>query len=213
VASGVERWLAFPVQRDNMEAVPDLDVIPGYSFTPDGGAVVVSYGGEIWRVPVAGGPAVKIPLSVDANIAVGPEVRFDYRIEDTPTTARQIRDPLTCLTTPGGVHRARPVHGGLPMARRGADHRRGEYFRPVPDRHAFVSSTGDAGRVRVSAAGGSATRVSTEPDSTSSRSTPDSQRIRHGSPARQGAGVDPFVADWGRSSSGSASGGSATASA
>jgi hypothetical protein len=40
MASGVERWLAFPVQRDNMEAVPDLDVIPGYSFTPDGSAIV-----------------------------------------------------------------------------------------------------------------------------------------------------------------------------
>ena len=40
--TGVERWLAFPVQRDNMEAVPDLDVLPGYSFTPDGGAITIS---------------------------------------------------------------------------------------------------------------------------------------------------------------------------
>jgi hypothetical protein len=39
---------------------------------------------------------VKIPFSVDADVAIGPEVRFDYPIEDTPTfVARQIRDPIT----------------------------------------------------------------------------------------------------------------------
>jgi tricorn protease-like protein len=29
LASGEEKWLAFPVQRDNMESVPDLDFLPG----------------------------------------------------------------------------------------------------------------------------------------------------------------------------------------
>jgi Tol biopolymer transport system component len=33
--SGEERWLAFPVQRDEQESVASLDVLPGYSFTPD----------------------------------------------------------------------------------------------------------------------------------------------------------------------------------
>ena len=95
IASGEEKWLAYPVQRDNMEAVPDLDVMPGYSFTPDGRAIVVSYGGEIWRVPVDGTAPAKIPFTVNAEVAIGPEVRFDYPIEDTPTfTVRQIRNPI-----------------------------------------------------------------------------------------------------------------------
>jgi Tol biopolymer transport system component len=95
LASGEEKWLAYPVQRDNIEAVPDLDMLPGYSFTPDGRAIVVSYGGEIWRVPVDGTPAAKIPFSVDAEVAVGPPIKFDYPIEDTPTfTVRQIREAV-----------------------------------------------------------------------------------------------------------------------
>ena len=46
LATGVERWLAYPIQRDNIEAVPDLDALPGYSFTPDSRSVVLSYGGR-----------------------------------------------------------------------------------------------------------------------------------------------------------------------
>ena len=96
LASGEEKWLAYPVQRDNMEAVPDLDLMPGYSFMPDGKSIVTSYGGEIWRVPVDGTAAVKIPFTVNAEVAVAPEVRFDYPIEDTPAfTVRQIRNPVS----------------------------------------------------------------------------------------------------------------------
>jgi Tol biopolymer transport system component len=95
LASGNERWLAFPVQRDNLEAVPDLDALPGYSFTPDGRAIVTTYGGEIWRVPVDGTSATKIPFTIDAEVAIGPEVKFEYPIEDTPTfTVRSIRNPV-----------------------------------------------------------------------------------------------------------------------
>ena len=50
--TGEERWLLYPIQRDDMESRAPLDVLPGYSFTPDSRAVVISYGGEIWRVPV-----------------------------------------------------------------------------------------------------------------------------------------------------------------
>jgi Tol biopolymer transport system component len=95
LATGTERWLAYPIQRDNIEAYPDLDALPGYAWTPDSRAIVISYGGEIWRVPLDGTAPVKIPFTVDAEIPVGPSVMVDYRIEDTPTfTARQIRDAV-----------------------------------------------------------------------------------------------------------------------
>ena len=95
LASGDERWLAYPVQRDNQEAAPDLDFLPGYSFTPDGRALVLSYGGEIWRVPTEGGAAARIPFNADVDVAIGPEVRFEYPVEDSPTlVAKQIRDPV-----------------------------------------------------------------------------------------------------------------------
>ncbi len=95
LATGVERWLAYPIQRDNTEAVPDMDALPGYSFTPDSRAVVLSYGGELWRVPVDGSAPAKIPFTADLRVPIGPLVRFDYRVDDSRTlTARQIRDPV-----------------------------------------------------------------------------------------------------------------------
>jgi Tol biopolymer transport system component len=93
LATGNERWLAYPIQRDNQEAMMETDALPGYDFMPDSRAVVISYGGEIWRVPVDGSAATKIPFTVNAEVAIGPEVKFQYPIEDTPTfVARQIRD-------------------------------------------------------------------------------------------------------------------------
>ena len=95
IASGEEKWLAYPVQRDDQESRAPLDVLPGYSFTPDSKAIVVSYGGEIWRVPVDGAAPTKIPFTVEADVAVGPEVKFAWRVNDSASfTARQIRDAV-----------------------------------------------------------------------------------------------------------------------
>ncbi len=95
LATGEESWLAYPIQRDEQESVANMDVLPGYSFTPDSRAVVISYGGGIWSVPVDGSAPSNIPFTVNAEVAVGPAVMFEYPIEDTPTfTARQIRDAV-----------------------------------------------------------------------------------------------------------------------
>ena len=93
--SGEERWLAYPVQRDDQESRASLDVLPGYAFTPDSRAVVVSYGGRIWRVPVDGAEGTEIPFRIEVALPLGPAVRFEYRIEDSPTfTLQQIRDAV-----------------------------------------------------------------------------------------------------------------------
>src|ERR1044071_1680546 len=95
LGSGEERWLAYPVQRDEQESRATLDVLPGYSFTPDSRSIVVSYGGEIWRVPVDGSAAAKIPMSVPVRLDIGPEVKFTYHVDTAATlTARQIRSPV-----------------------------------------------------------------------------------------------------------------------
>jgi Tol biopolymer transport system component len=95
LATGEERWLVYPVQRDDMESRAPLDVLPGYSFTPDSRAVVVSYGGKIWRVPLEGGAPTEIPFEADVKLDVGPEVKFSYRVDTTAmVTAHQIRNPV-----------------------------------------------------------------------------------------------------------------------
>jgi Tol biopolymer transport system component len=95
LATGEERWLVYPIQRDEQESVANMDVLPGFSFTPDSKSLVISYGGELWRVPVDGAAPSRIPFTVDAEVAVGPEVKFEYPIEDSPTfTVKQIRDAV-----------------------------------------------------------------------------------------------------------------------
>ena len=89
-----EAWLAYPVQRDEQESIAPLGVLPAMSFTPDSQALLASYGGKIYRLPIAGGSAQNIPFKVEEKVALGPQLKFDYPIEDTPTfDVNQIRDP------------------------------------------------------------------------------------------------------------------------
>jgi Tol biopolymer transport system component len=89
-----ERWLAYPVQRDNQEGRPPRDIMPGMSFTPDSEALIAFYGGTLWRIPLDGSPQEAIPFEADVNMPIGPELAFTYPIEDTETfTVREIRDP------------------------------------------------------------------------------------------------------------------------
>ena len=172
LASGKERWLAYPIQRDDMESTASMDVLPGYSFTPDSEALVISYGGGIWRVPVDGSDPVEIPFTVNAEVAIGPEVEFEYPIEDTPTfTVKQIRD---ARSSPDGSAIAFTALDRLYVAelpdgepRRLTSDEVGE-FQPVwsPDGQdvAYVTWDQDAGEGhirRVSANGGSPTTLTT----------------------------------------------------
>ncbi|WP_420447319.1 amidohydrolase family protein [Candidatus Palauibacter sp.] len=93
--TGEEAWLAYPVQRDEQESRAPLDVLPGYAFLPDGSAIVISYGGRIWNVPMDGSEATEIPFEAEVELDVGPQVKFEYQIDTTAmVTASQIRNPV-----------------------------------------------------------------------------------------------------------------------
>jgi Tol biopolymer transport system component/imidazolonepropionase-like amidohydrolase len=93
LVSGEERWLAYPIQRDEQESVAPMDVLPGYTFTPDSREVVMSFGGKIWRVAIDGSGQTEVPFEASVELALGPRLAFDYEVEASPTfTARQIRD-------------------------------------------------------------------------------------------------------------------------
>jgi Tol biopolymer transport system component len=93
--TGDESWLAYPVQHDDQESRASRDVLPGMSFTPDNKFVVTSYGGKIWKLPIHAGDAEEIPFRVSGNIDLGPELDFDYPVEDTPQfEITQIRDAV-----------------------------------------------------------------------------------------------------------------------
>ncbi len=93
--SGVERWLAYPVQRDDQESRATRDVLPGMSFTPDSKELLASYGGKIWRIPIAGGEAIEIPFNINTTVELGPELQFEYSIPDSlEFVVKQIRDAV-----------------------------------------------------------------------------------------------------------------------
>jgi Tol biopolymer transport system component len=91
--SGEEKWLAYPVQRDEQESIAPLGVLPAMSFTPDSKEVVASYGGKFYRIPVSGGNAINIPFQMETEFLMGPLVDFKYPIkDDKEMIATQIRD-------------------------------------------------------------------------------------------------------------------------
>ena len=61
--TGEERWLKYPIQRDDQESLFTRDFLPSYSFTPDSKEVVLTWGGKIHRVNVSSGEEHEIPLS------------------------------------------------------------------------------------------------------------------------------------------------------
>ena len=91
--TGEERWLAYPVQRDDQESIAPLGVLPSMSFTPDSKFLVASYGGKLYKIGIANGTATEIPFTVDVDLDMGPMVAFKYPIDDTPEgLVTQIRD-------------------------------------------------------------------------------------------------------------------------
>ncbi|MEJ7812740.1 MAG: amidohydrolase family protein [Gemmatimonadaceae bacterium] len=91
MTSGDEQWLAYPVQRDDQESSFSRDLMPGSAFTPDGKALVTSYGGKIWRVEVPSGRASPIPFTAEVDQRIGPLVKFEYKFNDSTLTVAQVR--------------------------------------------------------------------------------------------------------------------------
>jgi Tol biopolymer transport system component len=92
--TGLEQWLAYPVQRDDQESRYTRDFMPGYSFTPDSKAIVTSSDGKLYRVDIPGGEKAEIPFEVEVSLELGPMVHFEKRVEDGPVQIRQIRWPV-----------------------------------------------------------------------------------------------------------------------
>ena len=93
--SSEEKWLAYPVQRDEQESIASLGVLPAMVFTPDSKALFVSYGGKIHRITIDGAAITEIPFSASLELELGPELAFKYPVSDTAfQQSTQIRDAV-----------------------------------------------------------------------------------------------------------------------
>ena len=91
LSSGDERWLSNDIQRDDIESRGSRDLLPGYSWTADSKAIVLAHHGKIWSLDVASGKQTPIPFTADVDQLIGELVKFEYPINDTTLTVRQIR--------------------------------------------------------------------------------------------------------------------------
>ena len=89
--SGDDRWLKYPVQRDDQESRFTRDLLPGYAFTPDGKDIVAAYGGKIHRVSVTTGTDAVIPFQAKVALDLGPLLDFPARVDQGPVRARIIQ--------------------------------------------------------------------------------------------------------------------------
>ncbi len=94
LTTGEDRWLKYPVQRDEQETRASRDLLPGYAFTPGGKEIVISYGGQIHRVNVETGAARVIPFTAKVSQEIGPRLNFPARVDEGPVRVRLIQAPV-----------------------------------------------------------------------------------------------------------------------
>jgi Tol biopolymer transport system component len=94
--TGVEKWLAYPVQRDDQESIANFGTMPGMAFTPDNQFLLASYGGKIYKINIASGVSTEIPFKVNVALEVGAPLEFKYPVKDTShALVTQIRDAVS----------------------------------------------------------------------------------------------------------------------
>ncbi len=95
LATSEEKWIAYPIQRDEQESIAPLGVLPAMAFTPDSKSVLASYGGKIHRIAIDGTGITEIPIDVDVKLELGPRLAFKFPVSDTAyQQSTQIRDAV-----------------------------------------------------------------------------------------------------------------------
>lgn len=91
--SGADRWLAHPIEHDQVQAYSWLDLLPRYAFTRDSQAIILSRRGRIERVALADGAAKEIPFTATVDQQLGPLTRVDIAEDSGPVVARLMQTP------------------------------------------------------------------------------------------------------------------------
>jgi len=101
VATGRLRTLASNVQRDNQQGFAFHGVFPGFAWTPDGGSLVATAEGRIWRWDVETGARSPVPFEAAVQQRVAETLRFPQSLGAEAVRARILRWPVE---SPDGRH-------------------------------------------------------------------------------------------------------------
>ena len=88
--SGEDRWVKYPVTRDDQESLFTRDVFPGYAFLPSGKEIVYNQDGKIKRLDLASGTERVIPFTAQVSQELGPKLDFPQKVEQGPVKVRLI---------------------------------------------------------------------------------------------------------------------------
>jgi Tol biopolymer transport system component len=92
--TGEDRWVKYPVTRDDQEALFTRDTFPGYAFMPDGKEIVYNQNGKIRRLNLASGEEKVIPFTAEVSQEIGPKLDFPQKVDQGPVKSRLIMDPV-----------------------------------------------------------------------------------------------------------------------
>ena len=92
--TGDDRWVKYPITRDDQESRFTRDVFPEFAFMPDGKEIVYNQDGKIRRLDLATGKDKIIPFTAQVSQDLGPKLDFPQRVEEGPVKVRLIMDPV-----------------------------------------------------------------------------------------------------------------------
>lgn len=86
-----EKWLKFPMQRDDQESASARDLLPGYAFFPGGKELLFSQDGKIHRMNIETGSDRVIPFQATVTRELGDKLNFQTRVDEGPIRARIVQ--------------------------------------------------------------------------------------------------------------------------
>jgi Tol biopolymer transport system component len=97
--TGEDKWVRYPVTRDDQEAIFSRDLFPGYAFLPGGREIIYNQDGKIRRLNLETGAESIIPFTAEVSQDLGPKLDFPQKVDQGPVKVRLIHDPVE---SPGG---------------------------------------------------------------------------------------------------------------
>ena len=89
---GRERWLAHPVQRNQLEGRGTRGLLPQIALTRDGSTLFAGIGGKIRRIDIATGASEIVPFRAEVLMELAPRLHTSRTLEGDRVTARRFQD-------------------------------------------------------------------------------------------------------------------------
>jgi Tol biopolymer transport system component len=92
--TGEDRWVKYPITRDDQESRFTRDLFPGYAYLPGGKEIVYTNDGKFHRLNVATSEEKLIPFTAQVSQDIGPKLDFPQKVEDGAVKVRLIQDAV-----------------------------------------------------------------------------------------------------------------------